>query len=148
MHMAPACLLLCRSNENWHSHRSTSEPGSCAVGGGAAYALLHRGNRRMHHLRSESLVHLKKSKCTHNSRFVIAELYRASSTAAHLPHRQLFGKLFALPAPGRGPLNPGRASSVLIRCSFNPTFEVFYYEGWLLFCPERNEPFGVQVLHL
>ena len=31
--------------------------------------------------------------------------YHASSMAAHLPHRQLFGQLLALPAPGRSPLN-------------------------------------------
>ena len=107
MHMAPACLLLCRSNANWHSHRSTSELGSCAVGSGAAYALLHRSNRRMHHPRSQSPVHLTKPKI-HKQRqiwYCCVVQYHASSMAAHLPHRQLFGKLLALPAPGRSPQN-------------------------------------------
>ena len=107
MHMAPTCLLLCRSSENWHSHRRTSEPGSGAVASGAAYALLHRSNRRMRHPRSQNLVHSKKPKCIHNSRFRIAAWYHSSSTAVHPPHSQLFVKRVALPAPGRSPFNRG-----------------------------------------
>ena len=82
-----------------------NESGSCAIGIGAAHALLHRRKRHMRHPRSHNLVHSKKPKCIHNSRFRIVAWYHSSSTAAHSPHSQLLVKWVALPAPGRSPLN-------------------------------------------